>query len=391
MFRFLSYQSPTALMASTLLVLSVGSVSAFEETDSSIARALQQAGENRTEIQQALDEVPEAQAKGMRFIVSNMPEADLKTLSAEFLLENCEYAYRAKSESAWSDQLPEEVFFNNLLPYANINERRDRWRVDFYNRFKSWVADAKSPSEAAAILNQKVFPELGVKYSTKRKKADQSPYETMETGLASCTGLSVLLVDACRAVGIPARIVGTPLWSDRSGNHTWVEIWDGDWHFTGACEPTGNELDRGWFTGRASTAQRDHRLHAIYAVTFKNNGQTFPMVWDRDNTSVFAVNVTDRYTAKKQEVPEGHTTVRFRYISGESKERQMAKIRVSNEEGMTLFEGETNDERFDANDHLTATLPMGQEYSVTAKVGSLESTQKFRVKEEQQLITIEAK
>jgi hypothetical protein len=391
MLRFPLFRGPSAWMAATLLLLSIATASAVEETESQIKLALEKAGENRAEINKALEQVPKDQAKGMRFIIGNMPEADLKTLTAEFLLENCEYAYRAKSESAWADQLPEDVFFNNLLPYANINERRDRWRVDFYNRFKPWVADAKTPSEAAAILNQKVFPELGVKYSTKRKKADQSPYETMETGLASCTGLSVLLVDACRAVGIPARIVGTPLWSDRSGNHTWVEIWDGDWHFTGACEPTGNELDRGWFTGRASTAQRDHRLHAIYAVTFKNNGQTFPMVWDRDNSSVFAVNVTDRYTAKQQDVPEGHATVRFRYIASESKEREVAKIVVMDDRGEKLFEGETNDERFDANDHLTTTLPVGHKFSVTAKVDSQEKTQEILVKEGQQLITIESK
>ena len=237
-------------------------------------------------------------------------------------------------------------------------------------------------------MNRKVFPELGVKYSTKRKKADQSPYETLETGLASCTGLSVLLVDACRAVGIPARIVGTPLWSDRSGNHTWVEIWDGDWHFTGACEPTGNELDRGWFAGRASTAQRDHRLHAIYAVTFKKNGQTFPMVWDRDNQSVFAVNVTDRYTVKKTQIPAGHATVRFRALSPTNRERVTAKIVVRDQKGETLFTGESNDERFDANDHLSTTLPVGSLVVVTAATPGKEIVTEYKVKEGQQLVSI---
>ena len=65
--------------------------------------------------------------------------------------------------------------------------------------------------------------------------------ESMETGLASCTGLSILLIDACRSVGVPARFVGTPLWADGSGNHSWVEIWDGGWHFVGAAEPAGLE------------------------------------------------------------------------------------------------------------------------------------------------------
>lgn len=87
--------------------------------------------------------------------------------------------------------------------------------------------------------------------------------------MASCTGLSVLLVDACRAVGVPARLAGTPLWTNRSGNHSWVEIWDGKWHYTGAAEPVGGKLDQAWFTARAATARRDHRLHAIHATSFK--------------------------------------------------------------------------------------------------------------------------
>ena len=378
----------TLALVTTALLLGLGTELFSQDRRDAIEAALEKSGDNRSEIQLALDKVPESQVTGMKFLIVNMPQDDLRSLTAEFLLENCEYAYRALAETAWADKLPEEVFLNNLLPYANINERRDRWRVDFYNRFKTWVGDAKTPSEAAAILNRKVFPELGVKYSTKRKKADQSPYETLETGLASCTGLSVLLVDACRAVGIPARIVGTPLWSDRSGNHTWVEIWDGDWHFTGACEPTGNELDRGWFTGRASTAQRDHRLHAIYAVTFKKNGQTFPMVWDRDNQSVFAVNVTDRYTVKKTQLPAGHATVRFRALSPTNRERVTAKIVVRDQKGATLFTGESKDERFDANDHLSTTLPVGSLVEVTAATPGKEKVTEYKVKKGQQLVSI---
>jgi transglutaminase-like putative cysteine protease len=39
----------------------------------------------------------------------------------------------------------------------------------------------------------------------------------------------VLVVDACRAVGIPARVAGVPAWTGSRGNHTWAEVWDGSW------------------------------------------------------------------------------------------------------------------------------------------------------------------
>ena len=356
-----------------------------------IEQALVRANSNRGEIEKALKGVSEDQKRGMWFLVANMPDRDLTSLSAEFLLENSELTWKALNAAAWAREIPEDIVFDNLLPYANINERRDRWRKEFYDKFRSLVENAKTPSEAAAILNQSVFSTLNVKYSTGRKKADQSPFESMESGLASCTGLSVLLVDACRAVGVPARIVGTPLWSDRSGNHTWVEIWDQAWHFTGACEPSGNELNQAWFTDRASKAQRDDPQHAIYAVTFRKNGQPMPMVWAKQVHDVFAVNVTDRYTAQQPSVPEGHAVVRFRVLSLETGARVAAELSVKNAEGKIVFEGTTRDERFDLNDHLFTTLPKNAEFTAEAHAKDVVAAAEFMARDGELLVTMTAK
>jgi len=300
-----SLRSQSLVVAAILgLLTSVAATAADSITDKQIAGALEKAGDNRKELQTAIDDVPTNQRKGMRFLVAYMPERDLKSLTAKFLIEQTDYAYRAWRESAWTDQVPESVFFNDVLPYASINERRDNWRADFFKRFRPLVAKAKTPGEAATQLNRAVFGQVKVRYSTGRPKADQSPYESIKAGLASCTGLSVLLIDACRAVGVPARFVGTPLWTDGSGNHSWVEVYNqGGWHFTGAAEPTGKQLDRAWFLGRASKARADHRKHAIYATSYKPTGQSFPMVWLPDATYVHAVNVTTRYLPKLKTPP----------------------------------------------------------------------------------------
>ncbi len=118
----------------------------------------------------------------------------------------------------------------------------------------------------------------------------------MELGKASCTGLSILLSDACRSVAVPARLAGTPLWTNKSGNHTWVEIWDNGWHFTGACEQDPKGLDRGWFEGNAAAAKKDVPEHAIYAASFRKTKVSFPLVWAPQSKDVFAENVTERYT-----------------------------------------------------------------------------------------------
>ena len=352
---------------------------------------LSQAGENRPQIERALASGSADQRKAMRWLVQQMPLTDLTSLDSAYLLENARLALEARQYTRWKQAIPDEIFLDAVLPYATINERRDRWRADFRERFLPLVAESMSPSEAAATLNQKIFDIVGVKYSTKRPKADQSPYESMESGLASCTGLSVLLIDACRSVGVPARFVGTPLWSDGSGNHSWVEIWDDGWQFTGAAEPTGDDLNRAWFTGRTSKASRDDPRNGIYAVTWRSSPLSFPMVWAPENTSVRASDVTDRYTNASEPAAEGKSLVRFRLIDGDSGNRCQAPIKVLGSDAEVLFEGESRDERFDANDHVTAQLVAGEKVIVVAGEGSLCRVVSIRVEETEQLVSIELK
>ena len=221
--------------------------------------ALARADKNRAELEKALNTTPAEQRVGMAFLIANMPQRDLRLLKADFLLENVALAYQARQLVPWGKSIPEAIFLDNVLAYANVDESRDPWRKEFFDMCLPLIKDCKTPSEAAELLNRTMFAKLKVIYSTQRKKASQSPRESMESGKASCTGLSIILSDACRSVGVPARLVGTPLWADKSGNHTWVEIWDERWRFTGACEPDPNGLDRGWFVEKPPRRRKIRR------------------------------------------------------------------------------------------------------------------------------------
>lgn len=343
-----------------IVVVLLGS-SCVAAKEAPLSKAIVNAGENAKEIQSALDKVPAEQRQGMEFLIEHMPERDLKSITADVLLENVNVAYQTRAKAKW--KLPDDIFLNNVLPFASINEKRDNFRKQFNERFATLIKDAKTPGEAGAILNNKIFKELNVKYSRKRRRADQGPFESIESGLASCTGLSVLLIDACRSVGVPARFVGTPLWSDKSGNHSWVEVWDDGWHFTGAAEPTGMELDKGWFIGRSSKAQRDDPMHAIYAVSYKKTPIHFPLVWDRSIKYVHAVNVTDRYVDKAKDLPPNHTLAMFKTY-GIGGERCCTPIQIKDESGKVVFKGKTKDESFDGNDHAAVPLKLGESFEV---------------------------
>jgi predicted esterase len=357
------------------------------EDTKAVRGALERAAENRGQLELALRETPADQLPGMRFLIAHMPDSDLRRLTADYLLENVSLAYESWRTSPWQAQVPEDVFFNEILPYASVNERRDRWRRDFRDRCLPLIQDAKTPGLAAARLNQKIFPLFNVRYSTKRAKADQSPYESIESGLASCTGLSLLLINACRAVGVPARFCGTPLWADNSGNHSWVEVWDNGWHFTGAAEPAGDKLDNVWFADRASHARRDHPLHAIYASSFRRTPSPFPMIWAPTNREVPAVNVTDRYALRVAAVPAGSVRVRIRVVDSEG-ERVAARVTIANPAGDSLFTGTANDERFDRNDHVTAVLAANGVIALRAEFQGRSATVELPSPTADQLITV---
>lgn len=321
------------------------------------------AGENRFEIEQAIREVPEDQSRGMAWLLTHMPPEDLKVLTAEFLLTNCNLAYEAWENAPWKEQITEELFFDSILPYANVNERRDDWRGDFHDRFIEIVNDAKTPTEATVLLNQNIFEMVGVRYSTERPKADQSPYESIDAGMASCTGLSILLIDACRSVGVPARFTGTPLWYNNSGNHNWVEIWDEGWHYTGGAEPTGDKVDEAWFAGSAARATKGDPQHAIYAVTWNDSDQHFPLVWLPEVKTYGGIDVSDRYIKSYESVL---VPIRVRATDSDGN-RHIVQVIVAKENRKLLREGRTKNDSADANDHLTFMLPRGKSFTLFSR------------------------
>jgi hypothetical protein len=252
----------------------------------------------RLEFIELCKKLPADQRLGLEFLTGNMPSHDMKGLSVDLLAENIEYAYKARAQFDWAKDVSDEMFLNYVLPYACMNEKRDAWRKTFFDELKDVAADCKTKGEVAVKLNKAVFERFNVKYSKARPKADQSPLESIAASKASCTGLSIMLVDACRAVGVPARVVGTPQWRTVPGNHTWVEVWDNGWHFLGASESSA--LDKGWFKGRAAQQDSANPKNTIYATSFKRTGLSFPLVWNAGIKYVQATDVTASYSSSSE-------------------------------------------------------------------------------------------
>jgi hypothetical protein len=247
----------------------------------------------------ALAAAPPAHHSAIAFLIDHMPAADLHTLSPDFLHENVSLAYEARSTFLWATQIPEPIFFNEVLPYAVLDEPRENWRRILLEKFRPIASSAKTARDAMSLINAAIRSETGVIYHTARRAPNQGPLESIESGMASCTGLSILLIDALRAVGLPARIVGTH-WTTMPGNHSWVEVWLPEtqtWALT-EYTPHRDGLDHAWFIPDAARAIPGNPLHGVFASTWQRADEThFPLAWNLGDRSLPAIDVTDRYIA----------------------------------------------------------------------------------------------
>ncbi len=363
-----------------LLLIAPGGVKA--EWEKRLAAAGDNAAEISAFVKLAGEKHGELGERAAVFLVKGMPAVDLKNLKSNFLHENLALALKAREEFPWVKGLPEEVFFNDVVPYASLDETREAWRADFYRQCAELVKDCRTTTEAAQAINKNFFNLIKVHYNTGRKAPNQSPSESIELGKATCTGLSIIMVDACRAVGVPARVAGTALWSNKRGNHTWVEIYDsGKWYFTGADEYSNAGLNRAWFVGDASKAIADDWRHAIWATSWKKTGRHFPMVWDLENQEVAAVNVTGRY-AKGQGRKAKEATVYLRLWDRQGGGRLAAAVELLDNSGKVLATVTTRAGTTDLNDMPAVKVRTGAEYRLRVKHGGEARWESFKAEKE---------
>jgi len=225
---------------------------------------------------------------------------------------------RMDAKFPWAASVPKDIFQDYVLPYANMNEGRSDVRgmlssalLPILNgtnatTFQEVTAVVNGYSEAgstasvwAAVSKSKIFFKSG---ST---PLIYDPMSVIAFGYASCTGISVLLVDALRSVGVPARVVGTPAWNNvtENGNHNWVEVWMGEkegWGFiegkpAGQGETLTDPCNK-WFCDKAHFPVPNNT--PVFATRFKNStGVVYPMAWDPENDGVPGVDRTDFYAA----------------------------------------------------------------------------------------------
>ena len=185
------------------------------------------------------------ESEGLKFLFAYMPLSDLADYDGLFFLQNIKLSLKAREQTHWGKNIPENIFLHYVLPVRVNNENLDSFRIAYYDEIMSRIANCKSINDAALEINHWCHEKVAYQPADIRTSA---PMATILSARGRCGEESTLTVSALRTAGIPARQIYTPRWAHSDDNHAWVEVWvNGEWKYLGACEPEP-VLDRGWFT-----------------------------------------------------------------------------------------------------------------------------------------------
>ena len=253
------------------------------------------------------------------WMLNHMPEKDLHYLppantvqGTSMLDDSLVFSMMADKAAPWTGNIPLDLKHSYILPHADLMESVQNWRGLFFSKFFELVESSTSTTDA---IGEFIFPnkflEWNANYTLKWHTGTSppviAPFDFIATGYGSCSAWSSTLVYTCRALGIPARVVGSGCWNTGNfkglatenknlslcwngghegaegpvggpylWNHNWVEIWDNtinEWSFVNAppgsktpnvgWQCTGFDREKGCSGGAASYAMLDHPVFAF--------------------------------------------------------------------------------------------------------------------------------
>ncbi len=261
-FRFIK-----AFMTLSSVMLCTAMVSCSR--DGNLSAALDLAGDNRAELEKALSHYsgePE-KLQAAEWLVANMPghssvggeavrafcdsvmhramtkpeadslwkaisasfpkpenRTDLRSVSAGFLIDNIDAAFKTWKGSPWRDSVGFESFLRHVLPYRIADEPlRTGWRDSLAAKFSPLLKGVTDPRRAFEIVRREIFSQGKTKPLTYPHLMDAAAYRNYFSTV--CKERCIHLAGACRAVGLPVAYDNCGRWANYSDNvHSWVSL-----------------------------------------------------------------------------------------------------------------------------------------------------------------------
>lgn len=152
---------------------------------------------------------------------------DLNVITADLLISQIDYAFRAWREKPWAKWFSFGQFCEYVLPYRGSSEPLENWREIFWQKYQSipsGMADSTSPLMAASLINNDIMTWFGFDERYYYHPTDQGLSEMMASHKGRCEDMTNLAIFAMRANGLAVTSDYTPYWANSGNNHAWNAI-----------------------------------------------------------------------------------------------------------------------------------------------------------------------
>lgn len=191
------------------------------------------------------------------------PLADMHSITADFLVTQIDYAFRAWREKPWAAGLSFEAFCEYVLPFRGSNEPLEPWRAEFWDRYADVADGSVDPSDPVAVarlINDDIRSWFRFDERYYYHPTDQGLSEMLENQMGRCEDMTNITIYAMRANGLAVTSDYTPYWADAGNNHAWNAIVTG----SGKVIP---------FMGAESNPGEYHLAHKMAKVYRKTYGK----------------------------------------------------------------------------------------------------------------------
>jgi len=188
-----------------------------------VMAALNDAGDNWENLASAIAATSDKQKRDdLMWMITVMPHLDRLEATKDILLENLDYAYKAKTAFAY--KVPDNMFREYILVYRIGDEPVTPWRKMVFDRFNNLAA--QTPAETAKNVNKWVFENVKVQ---KRGILGPllTPDQVLKLARASEGDIATLTTAILKALGIPSRSARCKYFGQQKDGANWVEIFDG--------------------------------------------------------------------------------------------------------------------------------------------------------------------
>lgn len=237
-----------------------------------IKEVLQQAGDNRGELEKVLERYGKNPADSLKlraaeFLIVNMPgkyseyydapwndvattclrwtsssdkqivleayrlgepvkQEDVKYIAAEYLVNNIEIAFKVWREQPWGKYVPFDIFCEEILPYRVSAESLENWREKALASFADLNRSFKKDSTITAIEACSMVNALLPRFRLDKDFPPMNYSQLMASTRGSCDAMAALAVFSMRALGIPVTEDFTIQWPLLNSGHSWNAVCD---------------------------------------------------------------------------------------------------------------------------------------------------------------------